>query len=118
MNLNNFGEDYDKFYTHPQEIYSAAWLAKNRDPELSVYADDTASLRLISFGNGLIVHDTAVLPSTITMDSYVYLDYANTGREITISRFAGKQISYKYPLKFLERHKNLIYDNGGSRIFR
>jgi uncharacterized membrane protein len=118
MNLNNFGEDYDKFYTHAQETYSAIWFAQNRDPRLSVYADDTASLRLISFGNGIIFHDTAVLPSTITSDSYVYLNYANIWREITMSRFSGKQISYKYPLEFLERNKNLIYDNGGSKIFR
>jgi uncharacterized membrane protein len=118
MNLNNFGEDYDKFFTHPQEIYSAIWLTKNRNPKLSVYADDTASLRLISFGNGIIYHDRAVLPSTITKDSYIYLDYANTWRGITISNYHGKQISYKYPLEFLERNKNLIYDNGGSKIFR
>jgi uncharacterized membrane protein len=118
MNLNNFGEAFDKFYTHPREVYSAAWLAQNRDPKLSVYADDTASLRLISFGMGMIDTDKAILPSTITRDSYVYLDYSNIWSQITQAQYAGKQISYKYPIEFLEKNKNLIYDNGGSKIYR
>jgi uncharacterized membrane protein len=118
MNLNNFGDDYDKFYTHQEEVASATWLSSFRDPKLSIYADDTASLRLISFGNGIIDHDKAVLPSTIAKNSYVYLDYANIWSDITQASIDGKQISYRFPISFLEKNKNLIYDNGGSKIFR
>lgn len=118
MNLNNFGEEYDKFYTHEHEITSAKWLSLKREPNVSIYADLTASLRLISFGNGIFNVEQAVLPSTFTEESYVYLDYANLRVGIANAKYEGKQISYNYPIEFLNKNKNLIYDNGGSRIYK
>jgi uncharacterized membrane protein len=118
MNLNNFGEDYDKFYTQEHEVYAARWLSSNRDPEIGIYADINSSLYLISFGNGILETEAAILPATITRESYVYLDYANLNIGIARALANGKQISYNYPLEFLDRNKSLIYDNGGAQIFR
>ena len=70
-------------------------------------------------GSGYSCHPTekAVLPSTITRDGYVYVDFANRYFGIAHASQEGTQISYNYPIEFLSEHKNLIYDNGGSRIF-
>ena len=118
MNLNNLGEDYDKFYTHEGEVYSAQWLASAREQDTAIFADAVAALRLVSFGDGILNANPTILPSIITQESYVYLRYANIYTGITEAIYNGQQISYNYPIEFLDQHKNLIYDNGESRIFR
>ncbi len=118
MNLNSFGDPYDKFYTQDHEVYAAEWLSLRRDPQPAIYADEIASLRLISFGDGIIDTENGVLPSTITRDAYVYLGSANLRLGIAYATQKGRQISYNYPIEFLDEHKNLIYDNGGSWIFK
>lgn len=118
MNLTSSGEDYDKFYTHDGEVYSAQWLGSKREANVTIYADSLASLRLISFGNGILKTNTVILPSTFTRDSYVYLRYANVHNGITEAFYKGQEISYNYPIEFLEKYKNRIYDNGESQIFK
>jgi uncharacterized membrane protein len=118
MNLNNRGEEYDKFYAHEEEVAAASWLSAARDPGIPVYADETAALRLISFGNGLVQVNNAILPSTLTREGYIYLDYANVHLGIVYAHIGGTQISYNYPQEFLAGNKNKIYDNGGAQIFK
>lgn len=118
IGLGNSGEDFDKFYTHEREVAAARWLAAHRNPSLPVHADAVASLRLISFGGGITDSQTDMLPSAITKEGYVYLRVANLDPGITEAVYRGRQISYEFPLRFVDTHKDLIYDNGGSRIYR
>ena len=118
MNLNNFGDPYDKFYTLENEVYAAEWLSSVVGEDTRVFADETAVLRLISFGRGIMNTEDAVLPSTIARDSYVFMDHANLRFGIAHATQDGIQISYGYPFEFLNEHKDLIYDNGGAQIFR
>ncbi len=118
MNLDNSGEEYDKFYVHEDEVAAAKWLSEHRDPAVPIYADLTAGLRLVSFGHGILDFETSVLPSTITRNSFVFADFANIHVGITQASVAGKQITYNYPLEFLQNNKDAIYDSGGTRIFK
>ncbi|HSX09017.1 MAG TPA: DUF2206 domain-containing protein [Candidatus Saccharimonadales bacterium] len=118
MQLFNYGDDYDKFYTHSQEIASAQWLGQYRDMTLPVYADDVATLRLVSFGEMDDVQPI-VIPKIIQKDSYVYSDVTNVTKlreDETVNNI--NPITYTYPLMFLEQNKNIIYNNGSSMIFR
>lgn len=118
MQLFNYGDDYDKFYTHAQEVASAQWFKKYSNTNLPIYADEVATLRLVSFAEIDNTQPTFT-PKTLQKNSYVYADYANVTRERedeTIDNVTSA--TFTYPLTFLKQNKNLIYNNGGSMIFR
>ena len=111
--LNN----YDKFYTHKEEINSSVWLSENRKSESLIFADEVSALRLYSFGNLDKVENT-ILSGVIIKDSCVYLRYANAIQSINFKRFNGKLPYFNYPANYLDQNKNLIYNNIDSKIYR
>jgi uncharacterized membrane protein len=117
MHLNNFGEDYDKFYTHDQEVYSAKWFEKYANKKTFVFTDEVSGLRLLSFAN---FNNTLayIVPSGMYKSSYVYARYANIMKLRTDANLSGVHLDYTFPIDFLNKNKNLIYNNGGSRIYR
>jgi muramoyltetrapeptide carboxypeptidase LdcA involved in peptidoglycan recycling len=59
-----------------------------------------------------------IYPSLIRRDAYVFLGYSNVRRSTSTISFAGDLITYHYPLAFLDDNKDLIYSNGGARVYR
>jgi hypothetical protein len=85
-----------------------------------VVADIYASYKIyqsdeFNFNTGL---QEDVLPQTITEDKYVYSSRANTIQKITFKFYNGGLLIYNFPTEFLNENKNLIYNNGGSEIFK
>lgn len=117
MHLNNFGYDYDKFYSHQSEVNSAVWLSKHRDIKSPIFADEFAALRLYSFGQINSINYN-IVPSVITKNSYVYSSYANIVRGRTDVEYRNMSLVYTFPLEFLNENKNLIYNNGSSEVFK
>jgi uncharacterized membrane protein len=118
MNLNNFGETYDRFYTHESEVKSSNWLSNNYDNNFLIYADSYSRLRLLSFSNinSSVLWD--ILPSTMDRKAYVYSSYLNTIENRTFSGSGLKIMGYNFPTEFLNQNKNLIYNNGSSEVFK
>ena len=59
-----------------------------------------------------------VLPSAVDKDSYVYAGFTNTRRHAAYTFFKGHELMYNFPLEFFDNNKDLIYDNGDSRIYK
>jgi uncharacterized membrane protein len=117
MQLDNFGDDYEKFYTFQTEVQGAEWLSENRDKHLNIFADEVSNLRLFSFGfiNSAII---TIAPKAIEKNAYVYLRYENIHKQRADATYLNKQILYfSFPVPFLEKNKDLIYNNGGSEVF-
>jgi uncharacterized membrane protein len=117
LHLNNFGEQFDKYYITQKDIQSAQWLSSKRTISYPVYADEVAGLRLASFGS-MIDFKFDILPSTIEVPSYVYLSQTNVQKNKVYKRFEIDFLAYTTPLDFLDSNKSLIYNNGGSRIYK
>ena len=115
--LNNFGEEYDMFYTTQLDVKSAEWLANKREGNSMIYADEVAGLRLTSFAY-IIDYTFDILPSTIDTRSYVYLIQTNVERGKVYKRYNIDFLAYDTPIEFLNSNKNLIYNNGGSEVFK
>lgn len=115
--LNNFGEEYNSFYTTQLDVKSAIWLANKREDNRMIYADEIAGLRLISsaYINDYIFD---ILPSTIDTRSYVYLSQTNVEKGKVYKRYNIGFLAYDTPIEFLNSNKNLIYNNGGSEVFK
>jgi uncharacterized membrane protein len=117
MTLNNTPAIFDTYYIHDTEIAGAKWLSKNRDNTMPIRADIIANLRLQSFGN-INADGLDIFPQTIEKESYVYLIKSNIVKESAFIQYENNLFIYKYPLNFLNTHKNLVYNNGGSRIYK
>lgn len=118
MNLNNTGEEYERFYIYDAEVKAAQWLEKNYILGDVVYADIYGALRLQSatrIENG-IMYD--LIPAVIANYSYVYATHSNyVSGEVRVD-FDNKTIIYNFPKDFLNNNKNIVYSNGTSVIYK
>jgi len=115
--LNNFGGEYDMFYTTQLDVKSAEWLANKREGNSMIYADELAGLRFQSY---TYIRDLTfdILPSTIDTRSYVYLSQTNVEKGKVYKIYNIGLLAYDTPIEFLNSNKNLIYNNGGSEVFK
>jgi len=115
--LNNFGLEYDRFYITQSDINSAKWLAINKKSNSMLYSDEVSGLRLTSFGH-ILDYNYDILPSTIDKRAYVYLSFTNVHKSKVYKRYDIDLLEYTTPIEFLNSNKNLVYNNGGSEIFK
>lgn len=115
--LNNSGTDFERFYTHNSEIKSIHWLLEHYDNKL-IYSSSESKNKIQAFGKSVPMVIDIVLPFAIDKDAYVYLSYTNVtkGRDYIYTK--GMSIGYNIPTTFLNENKNLIYNNGGSKIYK
>ncbi|HVZ10878.1 MAG TPA: DUF2206 domain-containing protein [Candidatus Paceibacterota bacterium] len=119
IGLNNYGEDYDKFYTSTPEVAASLWFKNIYDNNSLIFTSNPGYHQLTAFSfisKGKIITET--LPSIISKDSYVYLSYLNTLSGKGMYDNNGSEYAYTYPSKFLEANKNKIYDNKTAQIFK
>ncbi|HEX8966170.1 MAG TPA: DUF2206 domain-containing protein, partial [Patescibacteria group bacterium] len=116
LNVSNAGFYYDAYYTHTLDKVSMDWLSKNRDTKTPVQSDWFTLKRIHTYEQFYSID--GLIPSVIRVNSYVYLSVSNlrTGQVIIYAN--GAPLYYKYDFNFLNNNKNLIYNNGGSKIYR
>ncbi|HKX73565.1 MAG TPA: DUF2206 domain-containing protein [Candidatus Saccharimonadales bacterium] len=124
LHLFNGGKYYDLYYTHQQEVTATKWLAGLIGPQKEgeqlqidqVFIDRYTDFKVPNIGELNTLDD--VYPGLIRKDSYVFLGYtAATKHQVTIF-YNGDTITYEYPVEFLDNNKNLIYSNGGSKVYK
>jgi uncharacterized membrane protein len=120
ITLNSEGKQYDMYYVHDQESYSAMWLKVHSEGKMRVYTDFWGSFRLISqasFSPKLI--DRNSLLERKKIKGYIYLRYYNVVNGKLTGRSSGTFYNYnltEYDDIFIGRNK--IYNNGGSELYR
>jgi uncharacterized membrane protein len=117
MTLDQPPANLDLTYIYDGEVASVHWLAAYRDPAYPIQADIVANLRLQSFGN-LNSDNFRIFPQTLGVESYVYLSHDNVRENIAFYQYQSTVLAYAYPTAFLQSHKNLIYNDGDSEIYR
>ncbi len=120
LSLNNSGDYYDQYYIHPQESAAVAWLAQKP----GVLPDGLQAAQPTAFaftspsdvtGDQVV---SGIYPLLIQSSSWVVLNYAVVHDDRAIVDVGNDAISYKYPMGILQTNKNLVYNNGGSEIYR
>lgn len=114
LHLNNTGVYYDSYYMHASEIASALWLKNVRSPETPLQSDSLTASKLQAIG-GLFSIKT-IFPNGILKSAYVYLGELNVKGSIMVS--VDQTLMVKTPIPFLDKQKNLIYNNGFTRIYK
>ncbi len=116
LNLNNYGFYYDAYYTHNTEINSITWLKSNLSDNSVIQSDSFGVTKILAYGGIKAINQ--IVPSTIRKDSYVYLPFSIAKESILPLFYNGNQLYAIYPTKFLDDNKNLVYNNGGSKIYK
>jgi len=119
LNLNNSGLYYDIYYVHPQEVAGIDWVggqSPTSGVQVEVQADRYARGRLQTFTESTTVND--IFPSLVRRSAYVFLGFSTVKQGTSTISFEGDLVTYRYPVGFLLSVKSLVYDNGGSRVFR
>lgn len=115
--LDNYGFYYDAYFTHAQEVDAMRWIAQNADTSVPIESDHYFSnIKMITYAG--IAPISALYPADIERNAYVYLNYTNAQTGHVIDYIGGDLIYYEFPLNFLSSNKNLIYNDGGSEIYR
>ncbi len=119
--LSNTGNYYDNYLIKEQEVYAAYWLGNITKGEISglkiqIQTDKYSQRKLASLLDINAYND--IFPGVIRKDAYVYLGQATTEKQRATLVYGGDQITYTYPIQFLDDNKNLIYNNGNARIYR
>lgn len=99
------------------EIASAKWLKQNIKENDIVQADIISNLRLQSYAQ-MSAKSTKIFPLTLYKDSFVYLTNSNKNFGIAYYQYKNILYSYTLPTNFLNSHKNLVYSNNKSIIYR
>jgi uncharacterized membrane protein len=121
LNLNDSGQYYNTYYVHPQELAAVSWLANK--PDVSPHGLE-ASAPPIRF-NFLAPSDVTgkqfvipAFPTLIERKAWLLLDYATVRTQHATISIDGDLINYLFPVGLVENNKNLVYNNGGTEIFK
>jgi uncharacterized membrane protein len=121
LTLNNTGQYYQIYYTHPQESAAVSWLADKpgADPDgvqAENFTDRFAFTSPSTITGQQYIAD--IYPTLVRRAGWVILGYSNAHAGQASVFYDGDLITYTYPLGFLSTTKNLVYTNGGSEIYR
>ncbi len=123
LQLDNAGRYYDNYLIKKTEVYGIDWLTRILPEnttvgqvQFEVETDRYTSNKFISVANLDPYND--IFPGLVRKNSYVFIGEGTVRTDRATFLYNGDQISYKYPLQFLDDNKDLIYSNGGSDIYR
>lgn len=117
--LNSKGEQYNLYYVYEQEAFSAKWLKnKGEIKNNKIYTDLTGVTRLRSQAgfDPSQYNYTLLLDQDSKINGYIYLRHFNVIEgKLLDEKYVSHDID-KYKAKFKE--KDIIYNNGGSVIWK
>jgi uncharacterized membrane protein len=121
LHLNNSGTYYETYYVHPEETAGMAWLTNDVAKTGANVQAGAGSYRYTFTGPKTLLRiDTGsdIYPVLVRQDSYVFLGYTNVRQGLATVSVDGDSVTYHYPMNFLDDNKDLIYSNGGARVYR
>ena len=121
LSLNNSGFYYSEYFVHPQEVAALDWLGDQ--PHIlpaGVQADDTSDRYAFKnpsdiSGEQLI---TDVYPTLLRTSTWTLLGYSSVHTGLAWFVQDGDFVAYRYPMPVLNDNKDLVYNNGGTRIYK
>lgn len=118
MTLNNKGNQYDQLVAHTSDLSAGTWLHDTVPASSKVYSSYFGGSRLWLSGVERPMFYNDILPWTIDRDAYVFASYPEVTNGTVTTYVKGSFVTYNYPAKSLEEHKDLLYSNGNAKIYR
>lgn len=124
LNLNNSGLYYNLYYVHPQEVTAVNWLAHQPDVSAvlanGVQAEDITYKYAFTSPSDVTGSENIAdfYPTLVTRSSWVILGYTAVHTGQATADYDGDLLTYAYPTELLHDTKNLVYNNGGTQIYK
>lgn len=118
LNLNNFGEEYDRFYTTLPEVAAASWFVKYSNQSSAISLDRYALLKFSALTNKESGFLTDLAPGSIPQYGYVYESRANKDTLMARTSFRNSSLGYTFPAQFVNDYKDQVYSSGQSSIYK
>lgn len=121
LNLNDSGQYYDLYYTHPQDITAIEWLQSSVAGGASgpmhsaVQMNPYTYNELQTFTNFNI--NSQDFPTLLIKNSYLFYGYQTSTTGQSSIFVDGDLITYNYPMGLLNDKYNLIYSSNGAMIY-
>jgi len=122
LNLNNSGQYYDIYYTHPQDITAIQWLQSHipngtpgGPPQPQVQIDPFVYSELQTYST--LNLNNIDFPSLLLKNSYLFLGYQTVTEHQATLFTGGDLITYSYPMNLLNSTDNLVYSSNGAMIY-
>ena len=118
--LSNTGTYYDRYFASDSDVQAVDWVAaagQGRVRPAGVIANRNIGVRVLSVRKDARVADR-LYPTLLTKGDYVFVDsrLQDTGRSAVF--YTGDLITYRYPLRKLDRQMDLVYSSQLTRIYR
>jgi len=121
LHLSNRGTYYDDYYIQSDEIYGVDWLTSTGGTSQSVNGVrlDVQTSRYNKFASLTPITPYAdIIPAVIRRGAFVFLAPVTVLNDRATVIYNADQVNYAYPTQFLQTNKDLIYNNGGSQVYR
>ena len=122
LNLNNSGQYYDLYYMTPQQVAAVDWLmGKPGTLPSGIQVDDYPAERFAFTSPSTVTgrqYLSDVFPTFLQWSSWVVVDTSMLQTGTATVSINGNYIAYRYPFGLLNREKNLVFDNGGAKIYQ
>ena len=121
LNLDNSGSYYDMYYVHPQEIAAVDWLAGKPGVLPAGLQADYIPTRFAFFAPSDVTGQQVIsdiYPTVVLQSSWLILGYSTVHTGLVTTFYDGDLLTYVYPTGILQASKNLVYNNGGTEIYK
>ncbi len=124
LGLNNSGQYYDSYYVQPQDAAAVAWLSNKPGVlpgGMQTTLGPTTANRFYFTSPSLITGAQAMseaYPTQILRLDWVLLPESVVHQDLATIYIDGVLINYRYPTGLLAGNKDLVYNNGGTEIYR
>jgi hypothetical protein len=121
MALADSGSYHDRFSASDSEIRAMSWVAaaEREDRRRSrIIANRNVGVRLLARTNNTAAIADRLFPTLLTRDGYVYVDGQIVRKQQSTIFYTGDLLTYVYPVRVLDRRRDLVYSSPLSRIYR
>jgi uncharacterized membrane protein len=121
LNLNNSGQYYDIYYTHPQDISAIDWLQSSISSGATGKTQPNVEIGPFVYNELQTFTDLKLsnndFPTLLQKNAYVFLGYQTVEKGQEELTDNGDLIAYKYPMGLLNSQYNLVYSSNGAMIY-
>jgi uncharacterized membrane protein len=120
LSLNNSGVYYNDYYLHPQEAEAVNWLGTQPETlPAGVQAENYTDMYYFKGQHATgAEYVTDIFPTLVRKSTWVLLGYSTVRTGIATAPVDGDLVPYRYPTGLLNQNKNLVYNDGGTVIYK
>ncbi|MFC7492776.1 MULTISPECIES: hypothetical protein [unclassified Nocardioides] len=119
--IANAGSYYDRFHVSDSEQQGIAWLGSvdraDRTNERLI-ANRNVNVRLLGLSDNRAPVSDRLYPTLLSRDAYVFVDGQILEQGESTVFYTGDLLTYRYPLRALDRHLDLVYSAPDARVYR